>query len=214
MASRLIKWALLVALAMAEPATAQPQAKIFRLLILGDSIGAGYGLAPDQSFPARLADELKAAGLGVAVIDDSVSGDTSAGGLARVGDALARRPDAVLLELGGNDALRAIDPKVTYANLDQILARFEAARIPVLILGMRSPANWGEDYQRRFDAIYPRLAAAHGDLLYPFLLDQVALDPKLNQPDLIHPNAAGAAIIARRLVPDVMLLISRSPKEP
>ncbi len=195
-------------------APVRAEAAIFHLMVVGDSVGAGYGLAPQQSFPAQLGEDLKAAGLPVEIVDDSVSGDTTAGGLARIGDAIARHPDAVLLELGGNDALRAIDPKITYDNLDRILTRFAEAHIPVLILGMRAPANWGRDYQARFDAIYPRLAEAHHDPLYPFLLDGVALDPKLNQADLIHPNAAGAAAIAHRLVPGVMRLIGESNKAP
>lgn len=191
---------------MALPMSAD--AATFRLLVLGDSIGAGYGLPPEQSFPAQLAADLKAAGHPVEILDASVSGDTTGGGLARLGNAIGRHPDAALLELGGNDTLRGIDPKITEANLDTILTRLAGAHIPVLILGMRSVANWGHDYQARFDAIYPRLAAAHGDALYPFLLDGVALDPKLNQPDLLHPNAAGAALIARRIMPDVLRLIA------
>jgi acyl-CoA thioesterase-1 len=205
-AATLIKWVCLVALAIAAPARADAAA--FRLLVLGDSIGAGYGLPPEQSFPARLAADLNAAGRGVAMIDDSVSGDTSAGGIARIDDAIRRHPDAVLLELGANDALRGIDPAITLANLDKILSALAAAHIKIMILGMRAPANWGRDYQARFDAIYPRLAAAHHLPLYPFLLDGVALDPKLNQPDLLHPNAAGAALIATRLLPRVERLIA------
>jgi acyl-CoA thioesterase-1 len=202
----LIIWACLVALATA--ASGRADAAAFRLLVLGDSIGAGYGLAPGQSFPARLAADLTAAGHDVAILDDSISGDTSAGGLARSDDAVRRHPDAVLLELGANDALRGIDPQISYANLDGIVARLAAAHIRTLILGMRAPANWGRDYQARFDAIYPKLAAAHHALLYPFLLDGVALDPKFNQADLLHPNAAGAALIAKRLVPQVERLIA------
>ncbi len=207
----LIKWSLPVALAMAAPCRAD--AAIFRLLVLGDSIGAGYGLAPQQSFPAQLAQDLPT-GVSVDIIDDSVSGDTSAGGLARVGDALGRRPDALLLELGANDALRGVDPNVTYANLDRILSQCDTAHVPVLILGMKAPANWGHDYQTRFDAVFPHLAKAHHALLYPFLLDGVALDPAFNQADLLHPNAAGAALIARHLVPDVIRLISERKKAP
>jgi acyl-CoA thioesterase I len=204
-ASSLLKWWLLVAIAMTMPLAAE--AAPARLLILGDSIGAGYGLAPAQSVPARLGDDLAAAGHPVEILNASVSGDTSAAGLARIDDAIGRHPDAALLELGANDALRGIDPSIAYGNLDRILARFEAAHIPVLILGMRAPGNWGRDYQSRFDAIYPRLAAAHHAALYPFLLEGVALDPALNQPDLLHPNAAGAASIARKLVPDTLRLL-------
>jgi acyl-CoA thioesterase I len=211
-AGTLIKWLLLAAFAIAVPH--QAEARVFRLLVLGDSLAAGYGLAPHQSFPAQLGDDLKSAGLEIEIIDDGVSGDTSSGGVTRLDDAIAQHPDAILLELGANDALRGIDPKIVYSNLDRILSKLAAARIPVLILGMRAPGNWGHDYQKQFDAIYPRLAQAHHDLLYPFLLDGVALDPTLNQADLLHPNAAGAALIAHRLVPDVMRLISQSGKAP
>jgi len=190
--------------AFAVPAAAAP----VRLMVLGDSLGAGYGLAPAQSFPARLAADLAAAGRPVEMLDASVSGDTSAGGVARLKDALNRHPDAVLVELGANDALRAIDPKITAANLDQIASRLDDAHIKYILLGMRAPSNWGRDYQTAFDAIYPRLAAAHHVPLYPFLLDGVALDPKLNQPDLLHPNAAGADLIARRLTPYVLRLLA------
>ncbi len=182
--------------------------------MLGDSLAAGYGLPPQQSFPAQLGDDLTSAGLAITMIDDAVSGDTTSGGVTRLDDAIAQHPDAVLLELGANDALRGIDPKIVYNNLDRILTRFADAQIPVLILGMRAPGNWGHDYQREFDAIYPRLAQAHHELLYPFVLDGVALDPRLNQADLLHPNAAGAALIGHRLVPDVLRLISQSGKAP
>jgi acyl-CoA thioesterase I len=182
--------------------------------VLGDSLAAGYGLAPQQSFPAQLGEDLKSAGLAIQIIDDGVSGDTTSGGVSRIEDALAQHPDAILLELGANDALRGTDPKIVYRNLDRILNRFGDAHIPVMILGMRAPGNWGHDYQTEFDAIFPRLAEAHHDLLYPFLLDGVALNPALNQADQLHPNAAGAALIAHRLVPDVMRLISQSGKAP
>jgi len=207
-----IKWLLLAAFAIVAPHHAE--ARIFHLLVLGDSLAAGYGLLPQQSFPARLGDDLKAAGLTVAIVDDAVSGDTTGGGATRVDDAIRRHPDAVLLELGANDALRGIDPKIVYANLDRIVTRFAAAHIPVMILGMRAPGNWGHDYQRQFDAIYPRLADAHHAPLYPFLLDGVALDPRLNQADLLHPNATGAALIAHRLAPGVAHLIGTSGKAP
>lgn len=191
---------------------AHAEAAVFRLLVFGDSLAAGYGLAPEQSFPAQLGQRLIDAGISVQIIDDSVSGDTSADGVARLQDALARHPDAALVELGANDALRGIDPKITDDNLNRVVAGFQHAHIPVLLLGMRAPANWGRDYQRQFDAIYPRLAAAEHVLLYPFVLDRVALDPKLNQADLLHPNAAGAAAIAQRLVPDVLRLMSDADK--
>ncbi|MGH6981302.1 MAG: arylesterase [Stellaceae bacterium] len=204
-AASLIKWSLLVALAMPLAAKAAP----FRLLVLGDSIGAGYGLPPSQSFPARLAADLAAAGHPVTILNASVSGETTAGGLARIDDAIAQHPDAALLELGANDMLRGIDPHLTEANLDKILARFDNAHIPVLILGMRAMANWGHDYQARFDAVFPRVAAAYHATLYPFLLDGIAFDPKFNQPDLLHPNAAGAELMARKMMPDVLRLVAK-----
>lgn len=206
-----MKWALVSALIALAPLP-RANAAIFRLLVFGDSLAAGYGLAPQQSFPARLGQRLIAAGLSVQIINDSVSGDTSADGVARLQDAIARRPDAALVELGANDALRGIAPKTTYDNLSRIVAAFEQVQVPVLLLGMRAPANWGRDYQREFDALYPRLAAATHSQLYPFVLNGVALDPKLNQADLLHPNAAGAAVIAQRLVPDVLRLIGEARK--
>ena len=202
-AASLIKWSLLVALAMPFGAEAAP----FRLLVLGDSIGAGRGLPPGQSFPARLAADLAAAGHPVTILDASVSGDTTAGGLARIGDALAQHPDAALLELGANDALRGIDPNLAYDNLDKILAKLQEGGVKVMLLGMRAPANWGRDYQQQFDAIYPRLAQKYNVPLYPFFLDGVALDPALNQSDGLHPNPRGVDVIVERLEPEIARLL-------
>jgi acyl-CoA thioesterase-1 len=179
-----------------------------RLLALGDSLTAGYGLAPAQGFEARLQAKLAESGLRVKIIDAGVSGDTSTGGLARLDDALKQKPDAALVELGANDALRGMDPKLTYANLDQILARLNAEHVRILLLGMRAPGNWGRDYATEFDAIYPRLAAKYQVPLYPFFLDGVALDPKLNQADLLHPNAEGVDVIVAHLAPFVIRLLS------
>lgn len=184
------------------PASAAP-----RILALGDSLTAGFGLAPEDGFTSRLAARLKADGVAVDIINGGVSGDTSAGGLARLDWAMADHPDVVLLELGANDALRGIDPRVTYANLDRILAKLEAAGVRVLLIGMRAPANWGRAYEQEFNAIYPKLAAKYGVMLYPFLLDGVALDPKLNQPDGLHPNAQGVEVIVDRLAPYVARLL-------
>lgn len=193
----------LLVLAVAAPAASAAT----RLLAFGDSLTAGYGLPSDQSIPARLQALLAKKGLAVEVINGGVSGDTSADGLARLDWALADHPNAVLLELGANDALRGIDPKLTYANLDQILARLTATGAKVLLVGMLAPANWGSDYQHEFDAIYHRLADKYHVPLYPFILDGVALDPKLTQQDGLHPNAAGAEIVAERLTPYVVDLL-------
>ncbi len=137
-----------------------------------------------------------------------VSGDTSAGGLARLGWSLAEPADAVLVEFGANDALRGMDPKETYKNLDQMLSRLDQRHEKVLLLGMEAPANWGADYRSAFHAIFPALAEQHHVLLYPFFLDGVALDPALNQPDGIHPNARGVEAIVGRVGPYVLRLLS------
>ncbi len=179
-----------------------------RILALGDSLTAGFGVAPDQAFPVRLQARLAAAGIPAEVVNGGVSGDTSAGGLARLDWALADRPDIVLVELGANDALRGIDPRITYANLDKILARLKASGAKIMLLGMRAPPNWGSRYQTEFDAIYPKLADKYHVTLYPFFLDGVAMDPALNQGDGLHPNARGVEIIAERIEPYVARLLA------
>jgi len=178
-----------------------------RVLGLGDSLMAGHGLPPEDTLPVRLEARLKADGFAAKVINGGVSGDTTAGGLARLDWALGDKPRYVLVELGANDALRGLDPSEAYDNLDKILARLAAAKIGTLLIGMRAPANWGRQYQAAFDAIYPKLAAKYRVPLYPFLLAGVALDPKLNQSDGLHPNAAGVAIIVAHLAPVVERLI-------
>ncbi len=162
---------------------------------------------PEQAFPARLQARLAAAGVAAEVLNGGVSGDTTADGVARLDWALADRPDIVLVELGANDALRGIDPKLASANLDKILTRFQASGAKVMLLGMLAPANWGREYQQEFAAIYPDLAKKHNVPLYPFFLDGVATDPTLNQPDGLHPNAKGAEIIADKIAPLVARLV-------
>lgn len=178
-----------------------------RVLALGDSLTAGYGVAPEAAFPVKLAAHLKSLGVDVDIIDAGVSGDTSADGLARVDWALGDHPQYALLELGANDMLRGIDPKLTYANLDQILTKLQQEGVKVLLVGMRAAPNWGADYQQQFDAIYPALAEKHHVPLYPFFLDGVALDPALNQGDGIHPTAKGVDIIVDRITPYVERLL-------
>ena len=138
------------------------------ILAFGDSLTAGYGVAPQDAFPVRLAARLKADGYVAEVTNAGISGDTTSGGLARLDWTLTDHPDIVLLELGANDALRGIDPKLARANLDAMLARLTAAHIKVLLIGMEAPGNWGADYQKSFDAIYPDLAKKYGVPLYPF----------------------------------------------
>jgi acyl-CoA thioesterase-1 len=144
------------------------------------------------------------------VINAGVSGDTSADGLSRIDWSLSDKPDAAIVELGSNDALRGIDPSITEKNIGAILSKLQAAHIPVLLLGMKAPRNLGSEYAARFDALYPRLTARYHDMLYPFALEGVALDPKLNQADGMHPNPAGVRVIATRLMPYVRKLIAET----
>lgn len=185
-----------------------------RLLVLGDSLTAGYGLAREDGFTEQLERSLRAEGFDVVVINAGVSGDTSAGGLARLDWVLESAgsggPDAVLVELGANDGLRGFDPDVTYDNLDRILSRLAGRRLPILVAGMRAPPNLGHEYVDAFDAIFPRLAARHEVPLYPFFLDGVAAVPELNQADGIHPNRDGVAEIVRRITPAVKQLVKQA----
>ena len=194
---------LLPLLLWAAPALAAP----IKILAFGDSLTAGLGVMPEQAFPARLQARLATEGIAAQVLNAGVSGDTTADGVARLDWALADRPDIALVELGANDALRGIDPRLTQANLDKILTRFQASGAKVLLLGMLAPANWGREYQQEFAAIYPDLAKQHNVPLYPFFLDGVATDPTLNQPDGLHPNAKGAEIIADKIAPLVARLV-------
>ena len=189
---------------------AQSSTGELRILMLGDSLTAGYGLASRDALPARLEAALRGRGLDTRVINAGVSGDTTAGGLARLEWALADRPHAVIVALGANDALRAIDPEVSSTNLDRLLATLAERRLPVLLAGMMAPRNLGREYGEHFDAIYPELAARHGVALYPFLLDGVATVAALNQADGIHPNPAGVDAIVERILPSVLCLARRT----
>jgi acyl-CoA thioesterase-1 len=179
-----------------------------RIVALGDSLTAGFGLPSGDAFPVILQAKLAEDGVPATIANAGVSGDTTAGGLARLDWALADKPDYVLLEFGANDMLRGIDPGVTRDNLDKMLARLTARGTKVLLLGMKAPTNWGPEYQKAFDAIYPELAAKYGVPLYPFFLDGVALDPELNQADGMHPNIKGVHIVVDRIAPYVERLIT------
>lgn len=192
----------LVALAALEPAHAQSEP--VKLAILGDSLAAGYGLAPAQAIPARLQSALKEKGRNVTIINHGVSGDTTAGGVERLDWMLGDKPDIVLVELGGNDGLRALDPAATERNLDTIVTRLKAAGVTVWLAGMLAPRNFGPEYARQFDGLFKRVADKHGVPFYAFFLDGVAQDPALNQPDGIHPNAKGVNVIVERLMPFVI----------
>ena len=181
-----------------------------RLLMLGDSITAGFGLARPEGPPARIQARLREAGRHVRVIDAGVSGDTSAGGRARIEWALADRPHAAIVALGGNDGLRGLGPAQMRVNLTAILDALARRGIATLLAGMVAPPNLGADYGREFAGVFEALARERPDLVfYPFLLDGVAGEPRLNQPDRIHPTAEGADVIARRMLPFIETLLDR-----
>lgn len=190
---------LLIWLAGAGLAAAEPM----RILAFGDSLTAGFGLEEKDGFPEQLARALARGGYAVRVINAGVSGDTSAGGLARTDWVMQAKPDLVILELGANDGLRGLDPAETRRNLDAIIRRIQAKGAAVLLAGMRAPPNLGDDYGMAFNNIFPALAKAHKLAFYPFFLDRVAADPSLNQADGIHPNAKGVAIIVAGILPVV-----------
>lgn len=188
-------------------AAAGTEAGPVRILAFGDSLTAGYGLAQDDSFPAQLQRALRRQGYNVEIINAGVSGDTSTGGRARLDWALGDNPHAVILALGANDGLRAIDPALTQDNLSRILAALRDRQLPVLLVGMLAPPNLGDIYADEFNAIYPDLAKQYDVDLYPFFLEGVALIPELNQADGIHPNEQGVAVIVERMLPFVIRLI-------
>jgi acyl-CoA thioesterase-1 len=200
----LVLAALVCALAAARAADERP----LSIVVLGDSLSAGFGLPVDATFPAKLGQALKAKGIAVNVVNAGVSGDTASGGLGRLDWSVPQGTDAVILELGANDALRGLDPKLTKAALDGALSKLGERHIAVLLAGMQAPRNMGADYVRAFDAIFPALASSHRVVFYPFFLDGVATDAKLNQSDGLHPNAAGVDVIVERMLPKVEELIS------
>ena len=178
-------------------------AKPVKVVVLGDSLSAGLGLQASAAFPARLQKSLQAKGIKVDMINAGVSGDTSSGGRDRLDWSVPEGTEAVILELGANDALRGIDPNVARAALSDILARLKARKIAVLLCGMVAPPNYGSDYSARFNAIYPDLAKTFAVPLYPFFLEGVAADAKLNQADGLHPTADGVDIIVKNILPTV-----------
>ncbi len=190
-------------LVQAPASSAQP----LKLLTFGDSLIHGYGLPAGETFPAQLQVALHAEGRDVTVINGGNSGDTTAAGRARLEWALSGDPDLVLVTLGGNDMLRGLDPAETYRNLDAILTRLKAEDLPVLLTGMLAARNLGAEYAAEFDAVFPRLAEEHDVAFYPFFLDGVAMRPELNQPDGLHPNGAGVAVIVEAILPALRPLI-------
>ncbi|MCA3350678.1 MAG: arylesterase [Roseomonas sp.] len=204
------RWLARQSLALLALGTIPARAAEIRLMMLGDSITAGYGLARGEALPARLEAALRAKGRAVRVIDAGVSGDTTAGGRARLDWALADNPHAVIVALGGNDGLRALEPRSSRANLAAILDALAAKRLPTMLTGMLAPPNLGADYGREFAASFSDLARERpGVVFYPFLLEGVAGDLSLNQPDGIHPNVAGVAEMVRRMLPYVDSLLGK-----
>lgn len=207
--SRLVA-VLALLLYLAAPAV-HAQTEPVKLAILGDSLAAGYGLAPAQAFPARLQAALKEKGRNVTVINHGVSGDTTAGGVERLDWMLGDRPDIVLVELGGNDALRALDPAATERNLDTIVKKLKEAGVTVWLVGMLAPRNFGPEYAKSFDAVFKKIADKYEVPFYAFFLDGVAQDPALNQPDGIHPNARGVDVVVERIIPFVIKNLDAAP---
>jgi acyl-CoA thioesterase-1 len=196
---RLVLPLLLLAWFMGDRAMAEP----IKLVVLGDSLAAGYGLKEGDAFPAKLEMALKSKGIDVTVVNAGVSGDTAKQGLERLDWAVEPDADAVIVELGANDALRGIDPNETRASLEKIISRLRSRKIPIMIAGMLAPPNMGAAYKELFDRIYPSLAGEHGLRLYPFFLEGVATEPDYNLEDGIHPNARGVDEIVRRMAPKV-----------
>jgi acyl-CoA thioesterase-1 len=184
-------------------------AQTVTLLALGDSLTAGYGLQPSDAFPVKLEAALQARGHDVKVINGGIAGDTALDGASRVDWALSEEVDAVIVEFGANDALRGLPVPQAEQALDQLLTKLAERKLPVLLAGMRAPPNLGPDYQAAFDGMYPRLAEKHGSLLYPFFLDGVAAETKLNQADGMHPNPAGVDVIVSRILPSVERLLEQ-----
>jgi len=202
---------LIVVLMTAQTVSAQtPSAagtRPIRMVVLGDSLSAGLGLSASAAFPERLQKALKAKGIDVDMTNAGVSGDTSSGGRDRLDWSVPDGTNVVILELGANDALRGLDPKVTREALSDILTRLKARKIAVLLCGMVAPPNYGSDYAARFNAIYPDLAASFGVPLYPFFLEGVAADAKLNQADGMHPTPEGVDVIVKNILPTVEALV-------
>ena len=193
----------LIAAAMGFADSQAAEAKPIKMVVLGDSLSAGLGLSASAAFPERLQKALKSKGIDADIINAGVSGDTSSGGRDRLDWSVPEGTLAVLVELGANDALRGIDPAVTRAALADILTRLKARNISVLLCGMLAPPNYGTDYSARFNEVYPDLAKSFGVPLYPFFLEGVATEARLNQRDGIHPTAEGVDVIVKNILPTV-----------
>jgi len=193
-----------ITIGVGHAAAGQDQIK---LIAFGDSLTAGYGLQSTDSFAVQLEKSLKNKGYNVSVFNSGVSGDTTAGGLARLNWALGKDIDGIIMELGANDALRGVPPASTRASLDQMLMRLKKRNIEILLTGMLAPPNLGPDYGKAFNSIYPDLAKKYDLVFYPFFLEKVAGIPSLNQADGLHPTAQGVAIIVQNILPKVETLV-------
>jgi acyl-CoA thioesterase-1 len=192
---------------------ASPSAKPIKMVVLGDSLSAGYGLSAQAAFPMRLQKALADKGIKVDMINAGVSGDTTSGGRDRLDWSVPEGTEAVIVELGANDALRGVDPAVTRTALTEIVTRLKARNIAVLLCGMLAPPNYGSDYAARFNAIYDELSKSLGVPLYPFFLEGVAADAKLNQGDGMHPTADGVDVIVKNILPKVEAFIGTIPRQ-
>jgi acyl-CoA thioesterase-1 len=186
------------------------RAETLKLVVLGDSLTAGYQLPAGDGFPEKLQAALADKGQAVEVVNAGVSGDTSTGGLSRLDWSVGPDTDAVIVELGANDALRGISPEVTRRNIEEITRRLRERGIEVLLAGMLAPRNLGPEYAEIFDPIYADVASAHDALLYPFFLEGVALDPSLNLADGMHPNSRGVEVIVENILPKVEALLAKA----
>ena len=204
-----------LALAIAGTAFGQTPAagetKPIKVVVLGDSLSAGLGLSASSAFPTRLQKSLKLKGIEVDMINAGVSGDTSSGGRDRLDWSVPEGTEAVIVELGANDALRGIDPKITREALSEIVTRLKARKIAVLLCGMLAPPNYGSDFAARFNTIYPDLSKSFAVSLYPFFLEGVAADAKFNQADGLHPTAEGVDVIVKNILPTVQALLGALP---
>ena len=186
------------------------EARTLKVVALGDSLTAGYGVKPGLKFPEILEKALKAKGFDVSVVNAGVSGETAGDGLARFDWSVPPDTDALIVELGANDMLRGLSVDAARKSLAAMLAKARDAHIPTLLTGMKAAPNLGPEYREAFDRIFPELASEYGAALYPFFLDGVAADPKLNQPDGLHPNPAGVKVIVERMLPAVEALLGKA----
>ncbi|WP_417692076.1 arylesterase [Roseibium sp.] len=190
--------------------TVSSWAEPLKLVVFGDSLTAGYQLAPEDAFPVQLEKALQAKGLDVSVTNASVSGDTTSGGLARLDWSVGEDVDAVIVELGANDMLRGLPPETTRKNLSEIVSRLKAKGVEVLVAGMLAQRNLGDGFAADFDGIFQDIATQNDAVYYPFFLEGVALDPALNLADGMHPNGEGVSVIVDNMIPVIETLLSRA----